>query len=158
MGRHERTDESDPFVVVGVTHGARRVVTAASPEAAFQAMLGFLRLDPEAEALWGLRRDWAGPVMAVCRWRTTIPGIRQSQCVAHVIQFVPGEQHGGDVTACCGKDLHLHALEWLNEGEGMPCPACVMRAAGGGGPPALESQYVDAPRVLPAAQAEWRQR
>jgi hypothetical protein len=40
---------------------------------------------------------------AVCRWRPTIPGIRQSRCLAHIIAFRPGEQHGDELVAYCGK-------------------------------------------------------
>ena len=127
MNKH-RVSGQDPFVVVGTVHGQNQQLAVSGPAEALTVILGWLHLDRSASAVWFLHPAWPETVTAVCRWRPSIPGIRQSRCLAHITAFQPGEQYADELVAYCGKGLHLHAVEWLNPGEGMPCPGCLMLA------------------------------
>lgn len=142
MSQHHN-DGPDLFVVIGTVTGQRREQTVRSPADALALMVSWLRVDRAASAVWFLHPAWPETVTAVCRWRPTIPGIRQSRCVAHCILFQPGHEHGAELTAWCGKGLLLHTVEWLNPGQGMPCTGCLMLTSPA--PPAGSDIVVELP-------------
>jgi hypothetical protein len=57
MNKH-RADWQDPFVVLGTVHGQRQQRAVSSPAEALAVMVGWLRLDRCASAVWFLDPAW----------------------------------------------------------------------------------------------------
>lgn len=121
-GRAVQTTVS-PFVIVGSVNGRETTARAATPAQALEEMLGWLRLDENASAVWYLREDWPGTLMVVGR---PAPGlVGETRRCAHLFPLRPGMLLYGSIVAHCGTKLHLPDIEWLNIGAGMPCECCL---------------------------------
>jgi hypothetical protein len=51
--------------------------------------------------------------------------VRESLRTVHLVRLLPGEAHGGTVTALCGERLRILGVDALPVGAGMPCGGCL---------------------------------
>lgn len=117
---------SDPFLVFGRVNGDERLISAPGPADVLELMLSWLRADNDAVAVWYLREDWPEALTLVGRPARGLVG--ESRRCAHLFRPAPGDALHSSVTALCGAELHLHEIEWLRLGAGMPCEPCLVRA------------------------------
>jgi hypothetical protein len=124
-----------PLSVVGTVQGCRKEALVSGLSDVLAQIARWTMDDPDAVGCWGLRDDYSEPLMIPVRRRAGsavegCPG--QSRRVAHVVRLVPGEPHGGVVTAVCGERLPLVGIDALRLGIGMPCERCLAELMLGG--------------------------
>jgi hypothetical protein len=118
---------ADPFVVTGTHRGRAQSVTVPDVPGVLAVIGRWTADDPAATGSWALRGDYSAPVSLVARLRPGLIGERGR--VAHVFSLVPGVPQRCTLTTCCGAQLSILQLEWLELGQGMPCEPCLHTAA-----------------------------
>jgi hypothetical protein len=134
-----------PLRVVGTVHDRRVEALVSGLSDVLAQIARWTRDDPDAIGSWGLRDDYSEPLMIPVRRKAGSAGEGgldrigadgsargESGRVAHVVRLIPGEPHGGMVTAVCGERLPLLGIDALRLGVGMPCERCLAELMLGG--------------------------
>lgn len=143
------TGDSVPLAVAGTVHGRLVEVLVASLDAVLGHIATWTEQDPAAIGCWGLRADYSVPLTLPLRPK--VGTVRESLRTVHLVRLLPGEAHGGHVTALCGEGLRILGVEVLPVGAGMPCAGCL---AGGIAADRERADRVVTPRVdVPAVHS-----
>jgi hypothetical protein len=114
-----------PLVVAGTVRNRPMEALVCGLADVLERIAAWTEQDPDAIGCWGLRRDYSTPLTIPVRCR---PGrTREGRRIAHLLRLLPGEPHGGALTALCGERLSLLDIETLRVGAGMPCELCLAR-------------------------------
>lgn len=118
-------DHRPPFAVAGTVHGRPVEALVTGLAEVLARIAAWTGDDPEAIGCWGLRHDYSESlIMPVRRRRGSVDEWRR---VVHLVRLCPGEPHGGTLTAMCGEQLSLVAVDAVTLGQGMPCELCLTR-------------------------------